>query len=146
MVTVSGEQAHYEMGKRFRKNYPNLFTSPYHPNRYMFHSTWVPRAQQSGMAYVFGSLEATGSLGPSQYNPPYMYTHPMQNDTILRFYDSCPKYDELSAAYNRVIDAWGLANLDNVLKAVQSQVTSSASNKAKNNLCRYRAPLVTRIC
>lgn len=125
MLAVSGQNEHYEMGKRMKKNYPSLFSTPYHPSRYNFQSTWVPRAQQSGISNVFGFLEGTGSLGNNSYNPPYLYTHPMQNDTILRFFDSCPKYDDISQQYAATIDAWGQANLGNVLKLLQSKVSDT---------------------
>lgn len=56
-LTDSGQEELYMMGIRMRQRYPHLFTHDYHPERYDFSSTHVPRALQSGDAYVYGLFE-----------------------------------------------------------------------------------------
>lgn len=95
MLAKTGEEEVYNISKRLLERFPALFRHPYSSERYYFVSTSTPRTSQSASAFAFGLFEGKGHLGFSKFQPISLTTTDMSDDSLLRFYDMCPKYTQI---------------------------------------------------
>jgi len=51
----------------------------------------VSRAGASASSFAYGMLQNRGMLG-GVFQPPYIFTESLDQDTELRFFDNCPAY------------------------------------------------------
>lgn len=91
-LTGKGEQELYEMAKRLCLRYPDFINSQLSHKRLKFSSTQTSRSLNSAMAFSIGLLEGTGKLGACGIRPVPIESRDINNDTVLRFFDVCPKY------------------------------------------------------
>lgn len=91
-LTEKGEQELYDIGKRMRRRFPEFFNSNLTHDHLKFASTQTSRTLRSAMAFSIGLLEGTGKLGTCGIRPVDIESADVHNDTILRFFDVCPKY------------------------------------------------------
>uniref|UniRef100_A0A336LK28 Multiple inositol polyphosphate phosphatase 1 n=1 Tax=Culicoides sonorensis TaxID=179676 RepID=A0A336LK28_CULSO len=79
------------LAKSFQKRFPQVMGNYYEREKYLFRHTDTERTASSYKAFV------EGLFGPNAYLniniPP-----PPANDTLLKFYDLCPAFDDQSAA------------------------------------------------
>lgn len=94
-LSTSGQQELYSMGQRYNDTYFPLFSQPYYPDVFVMQSTQVPRAGVSASSFAQGFLQGEGGIGPSDYQPPYVFSNTPELD-YLRFFDNCPVYTEAS--------------------------------------------------
>jgi hypothetical protein len=90
-LSYSGQVMMYNMGMRYNYTYYPLFAQPYTPAVYVIQSTQVPRTGMSASSFSQGYLQGRGLIGPTDYQPPYIFSDTPADD-VLRFFDNCPQY------------------------------------------------------
>ncbi|XP_031558444.1 multiple inositol polyphosphate phosphatase 1-like [Actinia tenebrosa] len=93
-LITRGEEELYNLSKRVRNRYKDLFKSPLSIEDISFVSTKTPRTLQSAMAFALGLMEGEGTLGSCKIRPVDIDSRDKENDPILRFFDMCPKYKQ----------------------------------------------------
>ena len=100
-LVPEGMVEHFTIGRRFAAAFPDLYP-PYYVRNYSVQATTKMRTVQSAMSYLYGVLEGTGPLNNittrenisySGYFPPGIEISKNSEDNLLRFVDTCPKYD-----------------------------------------------------
>eukprot|EP00516_Mucochytrium_quahogii_P013375 CAMPEP_0203792836 /NCGR_PEP_ID=MMETSP0100_2-20121128/5497_1 /ASSEMBLY_ACC=CAM_ASM_000210 /TAXON_ID=96639 /ORGANISM=" , Strain NY0313808BC1" /LENGTH=435 /DNA_ID=CAMNT_0050696481 /DNA_START=939 /DNA_END=2243 /DNA_ORIENTATION=+ len=92
LLAKAGETELFELGKRVRARFPELFTKEYHPMRYDFHSSQVLRVLQSASAFSHGIfLDAFHEL---PFPSVAITSDTKSEDRRLRFHKACPAYVE----------------------------------------------------
>eukprot|EP00123_Amoebidium_parasiticum_P011842 comp20932_c0_seq1/m.27957 comp20932_c0_seq1/g.27957 ORF comp20932_c0_seq1/g.27957 comp20932_c0_seq1/m.27957 type:complete len:500 (-) comp20932_c0_seq1:33-1532(-) len=92
LLVSAGEDELYEIAKRMKAAFKEVFFLPYTHRRYEFQETQVSRTSQSGSAFTYGLFEGTGTVGPSKFQPVSIWSDSLSVDRKLRFYDLCPAY------------------------------------------------------
>jgi hypothetical protein len=109
LLTRRGERELFELGRRARARFPELFRGLYHPLRYDVRSSQVTRALQSASAFAHGLFhgararagEEAGEGGQregqeedwsSQYEHVALVADSARSDRLLRFHKTCPRY------------------------------------------------------
>jgi len=90
-LAFSGEEELFLMGQRYNNTYYPVLSQQYFPDVYVMQSTQVPRTGASASSFAQGYLQGTGKIGPSGYQPTYIFSDTPSLD-ILRFFDNCPRY------------------------------------------------------
>lgn len=93
MLSRTGGEEMYNISKRLLERFPILFSHRYFGEKYYFVSTATPRSSQSASAFAFGLFEGKGYLGPLNFQPISMVTTNL-TDPVLRFFDTCPEYEQ----------------------------------------------------
>lgn len=92
-LSPAGEIDLYSLAKRFRSRFPGIFQKTYWNRFYEFVSTDKMRTARSAAAFSCGIFEGKGRLGNASYQPiPIKFSGPEDNDKLLRYYDTCPRY------------------------------------------------------
>lgn len=94
LLIARGEEELYNLSKRLRHRYQDLFKSPLSVEDIRFVSTKTSRTLQSAMAFALGLMEGKGTLGNCKMRPVDIHSRDKENDPILRFFDLCPKYKQ----------------------------------------------------
>lgn len=88
-----GAQEMYEIARRVRFNFPQLFNFDYSNNNYSFIATDKLRSSQSAVSFAQGLFEYRGNVGDSRYQPVAIKSSgPSHRDRVLRIYEACPKW------------------------------------------------------
>lgn len=87
MLTPQGWEDLKQLAKTYQRNYPNILTKEYKPENFLFRRTDTQRTEESFKAY------AEGLFGPNAWQNIHL-SQPNGNDTLLRPYDYCPKWEE----------------------------------------------------
>ena len=91
----SGDQECYGIGRRFAQRFPQILRQrPLPIMKYKFVSSDTSRTTQSAMAFVMGYLLGKGRAGRFRLKAAPLVTIPEDKDTLLHYYDFCPKYAE----------------------------------------------------
>ena len=93
LATVGDLEA-YNIGKRFRLRFPELFDKKFRAFDFKFVSTCKSRCSQSASAFAMGFLQGHGPIGQEKYQPAALEMKPCNQDKDLRFFDMCEKYIE----------------------------------------------------
>ena len=93
-LAVVGDRELYGIGLRFQKRFPELFDERFVCSDFRFTSTCKARSSQSASAFAMGFLEGHGTVGEAKYQPIPLVMKPCDNDTVLRFFDMCEKYEK----------------------------------------------------
>ncbi|XP_057306943.1 multiple inositol polyphosphate phosphatase 1-like [Hydractinia symbiolongicarpus] len=93
MLAKQGETVLYNLGKRIRKWFPEVFAKTYSTYNYKFMSTCVLRAAGSADAIAMGIFENHGHLGPDKLQPIHLLVNPCDKDIILKAQDNCRLYN-----------------------------------------------------
>eukprot|EP00008_Paramoeba_atlantica_P014329 CAMPEP_0201491858 /NCGR_PEP_ID=MMETSP0151_2-20130828/31542_1 /ASSEMBLY_ACC=CAM_ASM_000257 /TAXON_ID=200890 /ORGANISM="Paramoeba atlantica, Strain 621/1 / CCAP 1560/9" /LENGTH=422 /DNA_ID=CAMNT_0047878421 /DNA_START=44 /DNA_END=1313 /DNA_ORIENTATION=+ len=94
LLSVIGEDEHYNTSKRMLNNYGSILNRTYNPNRFDFQETAISRTGVSASSFAYGMTEARGNVGPHEFSPVYIWSRPKYEDTVLRFFESCPYYSD----------------------------------------------------
>ncbi|KAE8648033.1 hypothetical protein Csa_005827 [Cucumis sativus] len=89
-----GEKELYDLGIRTRKLFSDLFSDPYNSDIYTIKATQVARASASAVAFGMGLFSGNGNLGSDRHRAFSVVTESRANDTMLRFFDRCHKYED----------------------------------------------------
>ncbi|XP_055842232.1 multiple inositol polyphosphate phosphatase 1-like [Episyrphus balteatus] len=87
MLTPQGWEDLKLLAKTYQRQYPNILTKDYRPQNYLFRRTETQRTEESFKAYV------EGLFGTNVWQTVHV-SQPDGNDTLLRPYDYCPKWEE----------------------------------------------------
>eukprot|EP00249_Psilotum_nudum_P011553 c23236_g1_i1 orf=247-1761(+) len=99
-----GEEEMFELGKRLRYKFPDIFQEDYHPATYLISATQVPRASASAVAFGMGLFSGNGTLGPGQHRAFAVISDSRSNDIHLRFHECCHAYKESKALRKPAVD------------------------------------------
>ena len=93
-LSVVGEIEQYNIAKRFRSRFTQVFIKQYWNKYYKFISSDKLRTAQSAMSFSFGLFEAQGPVASSNFQPVAIaFSGHEDNDKLLSSYDSCPRYE-----------------------------------------------------
>lgn len=88
----------FGIGQRLRRRFPSLFDR-YSPNAHYFRSTYKERAARSAAALAAGLFQGTGPPAAGGFEPVLVVTpEEGADDVALRFFDACPRFQELYEA------------------------------------------------
>ncbi|GLJ37451.1 hypothetical protein SUGI_0760910 [Cryptomeria japonica] len=104
-LTREGEEELYQLGKRIRERFPELFNEDYHPDVYSITATQVPRASASAVAFGMGLFAGKGVLGPGRQQAFAVTSESRANDIHLRFHDTCQTYKDFKKMRKPAIEA-----------------------------------------
>ncbi|EPB85085.1 hypothetical protein HMPREF1544_08137 [Mucor circinelloides 1006PhL] len=92
----NGQLEHYLHGKRLAKSYPDLIESVIDEDVVQFtaYSSWSNRTAQSGQAFCMGTFEGYGSLGKKNMLAVPQLSYTQNNDSLIAFHKSCPRWQE----------------------------------------------------
>lgn len=88
-----GENEQYNIAKRFRSRFPEVFVKEYWNKYYKFESADKLRTAQSAMSFAYGLFEARGPVTPSKFQPVAITFSGRENDRLLSSYKWCPRYE-----------------------------------------------------
>ena len=88
-----GENEQYNIAKRFRSRFPEVFVKEYWNKYYKFESADKLRTAQSTMSFAYGLFEARGPVVPSKFQPVAITFSGRENDRLLSSYKWCPRYE-----------------------------------------------------
>ena len=127
LLSNVGEKELYELAKRIKQRFPNLFEKKYSPLIYKFQSSCKIRCTHSANALAAGLFEHTGTLGPERLQPIGIETLPCSDDPVLRFFEMCLKYrinvDDNPAAAKEYNDFANSKELESVIKKVVQRLS-----------------------
>uniref|UniRef100_A0A0A0KM06 Multiple inositol polyphosphate phosphatase 1 n=1 Tax=Cucumis sativus TaxID=3659 RepID=A0A0A0KM06_CUCSA len=89
-----GEKELYDLGIQTKKLFSDLFIDPYNSDIYTIKATQVARASASAVAFGMGLFSGNGNLGSDRHRAFSVVTESRANDTMLRFFDRCHKYED----------------------------------------------------
>ncbi|KAJ7371064.1 PHOsphatase [Desmophyllum pertusum] len=92
-LTSVGENEQYNIAKRFRSRFPEVFVKNYWNKYYKFVSSDKMRTAQSAMSFAFGLFEARGPVTTSKFQPVAITFSGRENDKLLSSYKWCPRYE-----------------------------------------------------
>ena len=92
LLSKVGENELYQIAKRLRARFPEIFVKEYTPLDYKFQSSCKLRCTHSANSLAAGLFESTGSLGTGGFQPIAIETYSCDDDKQLRFFDICDKY------------------------------------------------------
>ncbi|KAL9541591.1 hypothetical protein MBANPS3_009036 [Mucor bainieri] len=92
----NGQMEHYLHGKRLAKSYPDLIESIIDEDVVQFtaYSSWSNRTSQSGQAFCMGTFEGYGALGKKNMLAVPQLSYTQNNDSLIAFHKSCPRWQE----------------------------------------------------
>ena len=93
-LAAVGDNELYNIGKRYQKRFPELLENNFRVNEFKFKSTCKARSSQSAYAFALGFLEGYGPIGNDKVQPVPIEINPCNNDSSLRYYDLCTKYQK----------------------------------------------------
>lgn len=88
-----GENEQYNIAKRFRSRFPEVFVKEYWNKYYTFVSSDKLRTAQSAMSFAYGLFEARGPVSSSRFQPVAITFSGRDKDRLLSSYNSCPRYE-----------------------------------------------------
>ena len=88
-----GENEQYNIAKRFRSRFPEVFVKEYWNKYYKFESADKLRTAQSAMSFAYGLFEARGPVIPPKFQPVAITFSGRENDRLLSSYKWCPRYE-----------------------------------------------------
>ncbi|XP_065651806.1 multiple inositol polyphosphate phosphatase 1 isoform X1 [Hydra vulgaris] len=94
LLNEIGEKELYEIGKRIRIRFSDLFQKRYSPLLYKFESTCKLRTVHSSNSLAAGLFENTGTLGACRIQPIAIQTYPCDSSKELEFYKMCKSYTD----------------------------------------------------
>lgn len=92
-LTSVGENEQYNIAKRFRSRFPEVFVKNYWNKYYKFVSSDKMRTAQSAMSFAFGLFKARGPVTTSKFQPVAITFSGRENDKLLSSYKWCPRYE-----------------------------------------------------
>ena len=92
LLTHVGEQDTYQIGKRIKKRFPELFRKSYTPLVYKFRSTCKFRCVQTTNSLAFAYFEHAGTLGATKYQPIAIKVEDCPRDALLSPWNVCKKW------------------------------------------------------
>ena len=138
-----GEEELYNLSKRVKSRYQDLFKTPLSIEDMRFVSTKTPRTLQSAMAFALGMMEGEGTLGSCKMRPVDIDSRDKENDPILRFFDLCPKYKQtVSKNKSSLFEHHNFretAPMMEVVKRVRLQFGNNSSLSARHIVGMYVA-------
>jgi len=118
-LNVYGEEEHYNTSKRWISRLSPLLSQSWTTNQYPINTTQVPRTARSGNSFGFALTEGHGYIGASQYEPFFTISDTKSNDILLRFFDNCPTYQDLTTLDDQA-DLYHNKNVPSVVSRIQS--------------------------
>lgn len=91
-LVVKGMMELYDLAKRFKNAYPEIFKKEYDPDVYFLRATQETRAFLSADSFGFSLFENKGAVGPSFYQPVFILEDTEAQDDVLKYYDNCQLY------------------------------------------------------
>lgn len=88
-----GENEQYNIAKRFRSRFPEVFVKEYWNKYYKFETADKLRTAQSAMSFAYGLFEARGPVTPSKFQPVAITFSGRENDRLLSSHKWCPRYE-----------------------------------------------------
>lgn len=114
-LSVTGENEQYNIAKRFRSRFMQVFVKEYWNRYYKFVSSDKLRTAQSAMSFAYGLFEGRGPVGSSKFQPVAIsFTGRENNDKLLSSDDSCPRYEV-------DVKEHGVAEVENFMKGPEIQ-------------------------
>ena len=93
-LSATGENEQYNIAKRFRSRFTQVFVKEYWNKYYTFVTSDKLRTAQSAMSFAFGLFEAQGPVASSKFQPVAItFSGRENNDKLLSSYDACPRYE-----------------------------------------------------
>lgn len=93
MLTPQGWDDLKLLAKTYQRQFPNILTKDYQPSNFLFRHTDTQRTEESFKAY------AEGLFGPNVWQTIHQ-SKANGNDTLLRPYDYCPKWEQNNSEKN----------------------------------------------
>lgn len=94
LLTLIGESDSYNIAKRIKTRFPEVFSKPYTPLNYQFRSTCKLRCVRKANSIAYGFFENGGHLGKDKYQPISIETKDCDYDEMLRPWDACEEWIE----------------------------------------------------
>ena len=92
-LSSAGENEQYDIAKRFRARFHEIFDKKYWNKYYKFVSSDRPRTARSAMSFAYGLFENEGNVSSSNFQPVAItFSGDKDNDKLLLPYDACPRY------------------------------------------------------
>ena len=89
----TGDKECYGLGRRFAERFPELLNKePIPMTKFKIVSSDTSRTTQSAIAFIMGYFQGKGKAGPYHMKAAPLKTIPDDKDTLLHYYDFCPKY------------------------------------------------------
>jgi len=100
ILTKTGMQQHYDLGRYFRERYGSFLGDRYDARQLYVRSTDIDRTLQSAYCDLAGLFppDPAQTWNPNLlWQPIPVHTVPDANDTLLEMFSYCPQYDVLDA-------------------------------------------------
>lgn len=99
-LDMNGQQEEYLLGRRFANTYPDFLHSLIDNDTTIItqqlgvFSSWSSRTLQSAQAFCLGAFEGLGILGPANAMPVPVFSFKENNDSLIAFHKSCPRWQK----------------------------------------------------
>ncbi|KAG2196531.1 hypothetical protein INT46_011596 [Mucor plumbeus] len=110
-LDLNGQKEVYLIGRRFANTYPNFIHSLIDSDTTIItqqlglFSSWSSRTLQSAQAFCIGAFEGLGILGPANLMPVPIFSFKENNDSLIAFHKSCPRWQkEAKTLTNEILE------------------------------------------
>ncbi|KAJ4443227.1 hypothetical protein ANN_04895 [Periplaneta americana] len=102
------------MARRFKTKFPTLLQQTYSPDLFEFRFTDSQRTKASATAFADGLFGSSSGVN---------FPQPLQNDTLIKPYDSCPKWKKEVGNNNRTLEEKHLFEMGPLMQALVQNVS-----------------------